>query len=310
MPDGSRGSLLARSLVGRDAELGALQDAWRTGGATWVVTAAAGVGKSRLVRELGSWALTAGGLVLTGRCSPTGQDTPAAAVARGAARGRAGRPTPAGGPRGLRARPGAGGAGVGRRRRRPVGRSCWARRSCGCCPRGPPASTTTLLVLEDLQWADPESLAVLEYVVDNLAGAPLLVVATAARRRARARPRPGRRARRAGAPRMPCGSTPLSRRRGPGRRPVVPRRGRPARRRRRARWWRAATGCRSSSRSCCATAVRSGWDTIADDVPGSVAASVATRLGDLPPAARPLLTAAALLGRHFDWTLAATPRPA
>ena len=56
MPDGSRGSLLARSLVGRDDELGALQDAWRTGGATWVVTAAAGVGKSRLVRELGSWA--------------------------------------------------------------------------------------------------------------------------------------------------------------------------------------------------------------------------------------------------------------
>ena len=54
-----------------------------------------------------------------------------------------------------------------------------------------------------------------------------------------------------------------------------------------------------------ATAVRSGWDTITDDVPGSVTASVATRLADLPPAARPLLTAAALLGRHFDWTLAA-----
>ncbi len=54
-----------------------------------------------------------------------------------------------------------------------------------------------------------------------------------------------------------------------------------------------------------ATAVRSGWDTISDDVPGSVTASVAIRLADLPPAARPLLTAAALLGRHFDWSLAA-----
>ena len=54
-----------------------------------------------------------------------------------------------------------------------------------------------------------------------------------------------------------------------------------------------------------ATAVRSGWETITDDVPGSVTASVATRLADLPPAARPLLTAAALLGRQFDWTLAA-----
>ena len=41
-----------------------------------VVTAAAGVGKSRLARELGSWAMTAGGLVVTGRCSPTGQGTP------------------------------------------------------------------------------------------------------------------------------------------------------------------------------------------------------------------------------------------
>ena len=55
-----------------------------------------------------------------------------------------------------------------------------------------------------------------------------------------------------------------------------------------------------------ATAVRSGWDTITDGVPGSVAASVATRLDGLPPAARPLLTAAALLGRHFDWSLAAS----
>ena len=54
-----------------------------------------------------------------------------------------------------------------------------------------------------------------------------------------------------------------------------------------------------------ATAVRSGWHTITDDVPGSVTASVATRLGDLPPRPGPLLIAAALLGRQFDWSLAA-----
>ncbi|GAA4377506.1 hypothetical protein GCM10023146_34420 [Nocardioides caricicola] len=35
-----------------------------------------------------------------------------------------------------------------------------------------------LLVLEDLHWADPETLAVFEYVADNVADVPLLVVAT------------------------------------------------------------------------------------------------------------------------------------
>lgn len=36
----------------------------------------------------------------------------------------------------------------------------------------------TVLVLEDLHWADPETLAVVEYLGDNLASVPMLVVAT------------------------------------------------------------------------------------------------------------------------------------
>ena len=159
-------------------------------------------------------------------------------------------------------------------------------------------------MVEDLHWADPESLAVLEYVVDNLAGAPLLVVATLRD----GEPGPGadlaadliaRRAA-AGAPRLgpltddevlavarscldggdlpdEAGAALVAR----------------------------CDGVPFLVEELLATAVRSGWDTITDDVPGSVTASVATRLADLPPAARPLLTAAALLGRHFDWTLAA-----
>ena len=208
MPDGSRGTLLARTLVGRGRRArrapGRVASRRRGAGRD---RAPPGVGKSRLVRELASWAQTNGGLVLTGRCSPTGQDTPLRPWREALlAAARAGR-TPAARPR---------------------------RRSCprwrGWCPSGATAaddasalvlgeavlrllsswatpSTTTLLVVEDLHWADPESLAVLEYVVDNLAGAPLLVVATLPRRRAGRRGRPGRRPDRPAGRRRACGSS-------------------------------------------------------------------------------------------------------
>ena len=177
MPDGS-GTLLARTLVGRDAELAALQEAWRDGGAARVVTAPAGRRQEPARARAGVVGADDGGLVLAGRCSPTGQDTPLRPWREALlAAARAGRD-------------------AGRRPRR---RSC--RRWRGWCrsgarpPTTPPPlvlgeavlrllsswatpSAATLLVIEDLQWADPESLAVLEYVVDNLAGAPLLVVAT------------------------------------------------------------------------------------------------------------------------------------
>ena len=42
----------------------------------------------------------------------------------------------------------------------------------------PPGSKGTLLVIEDLQWADPETLAILEYLADNLSGTRVLCVAT------------------------------------------------------------------------------------------------------------------------------------
>jgi len=42
----------------------------------------------------------------------------------------------------------------------------------------PPTSKGTVLVLEDVHWADPETLAILEYLADNLAGTRVLCVAT------------------------------------------------------------------------------------------------------------------------------------
>ena len=302
MSEGSGGTMLARSLVGRDRELRSLQAAWRDGGTAWVVSAAAGVGKSRLVRELGSWAHTNGGLVLSGRCSPIGQDTPLRPWREAfLSAARAGRRPPADFdafvPALARVVPEWGDAAadpsalvLGEAVVRLL--SSWTS-----------AGTTTLLVIEDLHWADPESLAVLEYVADNLTGAPLLLLATLRD----GEPGPGADL----AAELTARRAALAMRLGPlGDDDVLA----------------IARSCLDSGdlpadagaalvarcdgvpflvEELLATAVRSGWDTITDDVPGSVAASVATRLDGLPPAARPLLNAAALLGRHFDWALAA-----
>ena len=45
-----------------------------------------------------------------------------------------------------------------------------------------------LLVLEDLHWADPDTLAVLEYLSDNLAAEPVLCVVTCRDQRPRRLP--------------------------------------------------------------------------------------------------------------------------
>ncbi|MGH3281267.1 MAG: AAA family ATPase, partial [Trebonia sp.] len=63
-------------MVGRDRELDELRQAWRAAGQLLVVRGRAGIGKTRLVRELADWARGAGGTVLAGRCSPTGGDVP------------------------------------------------------------------------------------------------------------------------------------------------------------------------------------------------------------------------------------------
>ncbi|MET0902791.1 MAG: AAA family ATPase, partial [Acidimicrobiales bacterium] len=176
MSDGN-GTLLARTLVGRDAPLAALQAAWREGGTAQVVSAAAGVGKSRLVRELASWAQTNGGLVLMGRCSPTARDTPLRpwreALLTAARAGR----TPGADlepfvPALARVVPEWGEA-ADDASSLVLGEAVLRLLSSWATP-----TATAALVVEDLQWTDPESMAVLEYVVDNLSGAPVHVVAT------------------------------------------------------------------------------------------------------------------------------------
>lgn len=166
--------VLCPVLVGREEEVRFLLDALdRAGdghGGTFVVMGEAGVGKSRLVREVSQVAASRGWSVLTGRAVGGAVPVayrPLAEAVLGGLRGR-GEPElsevgpfrPALGrlvPQWLPREPAPGlespvmlGEGLLRLLRGLGGGS-------GC-----------LLVLEDLHWADPESLAVLEYLADNV----------------------------------------------------------------------------------------------------------------------------------------------
>jgi DNA-binding CsgD family transcriptional regulator len=175
--------VLCPVLVGRDEEMQILVDALDRAadgrGGAYVVAGEAGVGKSRLVREVSELARSRGWPVLTGRAVPGGVPVafrPLAEAVSGGMRGY-GRPDlpelrpfrPALGrlvpewlpppPAPAVESPVALGEGL-LRLLRVLGEN-------GC-----------LLVLEDLHWADPESLAVLEYLADNVGAERIVCVGT------------------------------------------------------------------------------------------------------------------------------------
>ena len=299
----SVGGPLGQALVGRERELAELVDAWAAGGAI-VVRGAAGVGKSRLVRELLSRAEGSGGAVLLGRCTAAAGATPLRPIREallGAAR-RGVVPGPELDPY------------------RPILAAVvpdWSDRSAPVpddwtvllgeatvrllAQVG--VGTRAVLLVEDLQWADPETCAVVEYLADNLAGTSALLVVTV---------RDG----------VPGSGTDLAgemlRRRVAGElvvgaldrsgvlelaRSLLGDRELPAElvdvvvdR---------SEGVPLLVEELLAAARGSGWETVAATVPGSVLTSVELRLEELPEDGRRLLAVAALLGRFFDWRLAA-----
>ena len=171
-------------LVGRRAELatafGLVDAAARGHGGALLVTGEAGIGKSRLVDELRGRAAAAGMTVLVGRSVDGGGtyravtealarllrtrvalDDPALRPYRAALR----RLLP-----GIADEPLASAPDTAR----PTPRSCSAKGCCACWP-----GSRTLLVLEDLHWADPDTLDLVRYLAGALVDAPVLLVATA-----------------------------------------------------------------------------------------------------------------------------------
>jgi DNA-binding CsgD family transcriptional regulator/tetratricopeptide (TPR) repeat protein len=290
-------------MVGRDQELAQLQRAWRADGQMLVVRGRAGIGKSRLVRELADWVRDAGGAVLAGRCSPTGRDVPFRPLREALlAAARAGLAPSS---RLVAFRPALGSlvpewAGE----HSPVldgGLIVLAEGVLRLMVEWSSPGAPALLVIEDLHWADRETLEVIEYLADHLSGQAALVVATLRDDE----PGPGDElvsvlwARRAV---QPISLSPLD----PAQSKVMLRE------------------CLSAASLLpeLADAVVARSDGVpffieellatalgkADSrqaVPGSIAAAVETRLGLLPEAAARFLGFAAMLGRGFDWHVVA-----
>jgi DNA-binding CsgD family transcriptional regulator len=176
-------AMLCKVLVGRSAELQALVSALDGAGAgrggTVCVTGEPGVGKSRLVREAAAVAQRRGFLVLHGRASDSAVPVPFRPIAEalmGAARAGVTPNSPS-----VADYRAALGSLVPE----------WSRPGDSAAEVSPlilgeallrilslPAWRGGLLVLEDLHWADPETLAIIEYLADNAAATKVCCLIT------------------------------------------------------------------------------------------------------------------------------------
>jgi DNA-binding CsgD family transcriptional regulator/tetratricopeptide (TPR) repeat protein len=177
-PEGNKA--LCPVMVGRDEQLAELQGAWRTAGQMLVVRGPAGIGKSRLVREFADWARAAGAPVFAGRCSPAAADVPFRPLREALlAASRTGlRPSP-------RLSPFLPAFGslvpewVETREAISDGGSIvLAEGVLRLMTEWSAPSAPALLIVEDIHWSDHETTKAVDYLADNLAGHPVLVVLT------------------------------------------------------------------------------------------------------------------------------------
>jgi DNA-binding CsgD family transcriptional regulator len=309
-------AMLCPVLISRGAELhaltAALERALERAGGLLILAGDAGVGKSRLAKEVASAAEARGFNVLAGRATESIVPVPFRPFTEALMKvARSG--VTAGAPEMASYRPALGSL-----------IPEWSRPEDGDAEISPlilgealirlltpPGSKPTLLVLEDLHWADPETLAILEYLADNLAGTRLQCVATLRD----SEPSAG----------LDCVRS-LHARRAAAMVEV-----------RRLMDWavmQMAAACLGTEEvpaavsglladcdglpfaveEILAAAVSSGqlvsgptgWqvnDQVSTAVPDSIVGSVRHRLTNLGPLAADVLAAAAVLGRQFDWTL-------
>jgi DNA-binding CsgD family transcriptional regulator len=281
------------AFLGRSAELETVAAAWDAacagrGGLVFVV-GEAGIGKSRLVSEISATVAERDAVVLRGRAVPGSSTTAFRPLAEALAAA-----VPDGGLRGpelvpwlpalAAIVPAVGSAGVGAETTVPVQGEAVLRLLRTAC-----ASTGGLLVLEDLHWADPQTLAVVEHLSDNLERAPVLCVATV---------RSGQ-----GSP-----GSDLVRR-------VAARRTAPVVRLERfspaqvAAMVYSCTGGVDSAVLDRVVKLADGVPFLVEELlaspglPDSFADTVESRLAGLPDSDRRMLVTAASFGRHFDWRL-------
>ena len=174
------GGVLCPVLVGREDELAELQRAWEMAGQMIVVRGSAGIGKSRVARELATWATGQRGTVLAGRCSATASDVPLRPfrelLLAGARSGL--RP-----PDALAPFLPALGSLVPEWVESPgvvvdSNSVILAEGVLRLVTAWSEPAAPSLVVIEDVHWSDRETLDVLEYLADNLRGHPVLVVVT------------------------------------------------------------------------------------------------------------------------------------
>ena len=183
-PEPDVGPVLCPVLIGRGDEIAALDAALSAGaeghGGAVLLLGEAGVGKSRLTREAVGRADQRGWVVLSGRAVPSASPVafrPVAEALLSALRGTGLPDTPELTP----FRPALG-------RLVPQWREAGSTDAAEsivvvaegvlCLLRCLSEGEGCLLVLEDLHWADPETLAIVEYLADNLPSEPVVLLAT------------------------------------------------------------------------------------------------------------------------------------
>ena len=185
-PAAGRPGLVAARLVGRSAELGLLQDVWRAAAAgspgLVLVRGGAGVGKTRLVTEIAEQAQFHGAVVASSQCFGTSGRLALAPVAdwlRNPAVQSAVRTLdPAWRAEVGRLMPAEGQAGPGTGLRAMV--DAWQRHRFyeGLTRALLAVGRPLLLVLDNVQWCDQETLAFITFCFGRASGSPLLVAGT------------------------------------------------------------------------------------------------------------------------------------